>query len=581
MRVVFMNWAPIWKGADQGGGVNGYLHHLAPALAARGHEVTSLFSGLLYTSAAGGPFTRRHGDFHGVRVLEIINSPVLAPSASQFREPMSEIAAPALETELARLLHLLQPDVCHWHNLEGFSARCIDVCRDAGARVVFSLHNYHTLCPQVTLSRGHRRPCHNFHSGVSCVTCIDAPDPAGERQRRVGEFHQAGHDPRSTPELQLREATSQLRRELGWPVRAARAARRALDARSKARDEAPRKATTPLPGIAIEDASALALSSTPTRPPPVFVRLTTRDIDADYARRGGPPLDNAPTADPTSGSNRNAYASRRAQMIAALNRCDRVLAVSDFVRGKYVAEGVDPSCIETMRIGTAAAEHPMPQVAPPSRGSIRMLAIGFNHFNKGIPLLLAALRGMPAESLRRIGLTLCARGIRDIGPEFRKLHPPLAELNVIDGYDPVDLPQLLRGHDLCYVGSTWWDPLPQTVLEAHALGVPVLGARAGGIAEAISDGHDGFLFEANSPPSLRHALERALHAAKGQGRWPDGVAPPKPIAEHAAELDALYARLTGPSEQTDATNDTATKHNTIVWAKDRARVPLTTDQGHF
>lgn len=560
MRVVFMNWAPIWKGAEQGGGVNGYLHSLAPALVARGHEVTSIFSGLLYTSADGDPFTRRHDDFHGVRVLEIINSPVLAPSAAQFREPLAEISAPRLEAEFGRLLDMLKPDVCHWHNLEGFSVGCIDVCRHAGARTVFSLHNYHTLCSQVTLSRGHRRPCTNFHGGVSCVTCIDAPDPTSERHRRVAEFHAAASAKQEDARRRFADHIRQVRHELAWPVRAARAARHAWSASRRLRDAEARVEPVVLPGSSTTDAEQLAIAREPVpaerAPSPTFVSLTAHTTDAEYQQRGGPPLSNDPAGDPTSGRTRNAYASRRAHMIAALNRCDRVLGVSDFVRDKYIAEGVEPSIIETRRIGTIAAESPMPAVPPPAGGPIRVLAIGFNHFNKGIPLLLAAMREMPGESLRSIGLTLCARGIRDIGPAFRALHPPLAELHVIDGYRSSDLPRLMRGHDLCYVGSTWWDPLPQTVLEAHAFGVPVIGARAGGIPEVVTDGENGFTFQANNPGALRQTLHRAIASASDGARWPRRILPPTSISRHAKELEALYAALQSrASPPTSASHD--------------------------
>src|SRR5688572_22529069 len=51
MRVVLVNWAKIWDGASNGGGVNGYCLALALALRDRGHEVISLFGGVTYVPA--------------------------------------------------------------------------------------------------------------------------------------------------------------------------------------------------------------------------------------------------------------------------------------------------------------------------------------------------------------------------------------------------------------------------------------------------------------------------------------------------------------------------------------------------
>lgn len=543
MNIVIFNWAPIWKGAHLGGGVNGYLHSLAPELAARGHEVTAISAGLLHTHHPQGCFSRRHDDLRGVRVIEMINSPVLAPSAAQFREPMSEVSAPELEAELNRLLLLLKPDVTHWHNVEGFSAGCIDVCRDVGAKVVYSLHNYHTLCSQVTLCKGHEKPCHNFESGHACSTCVSAPDPYSERLRRRNDF--APRDARSLSRLEHErdEALAKFKHELSWPKRLFMRGLSYANARAALRLAGKESVPHPLPGRTTETSDDLVLKQ-PNRDIRLRV-LDTRQIDESYAERAGPALSNEARRDPSSSRLLGAHARRREAMVQMLNRCDRVLAVSEFVRQKFVEEGVDADRIQTQHIGTASAEHTLPRVSSiPNPSVMRLVFLGFNHFNKGLPLLLAALQGMPGQSLRQIGLSIYAPGVQSIGPSFRKLHPPLAELNIRDGYEPADLARILGGHDLCYVGSAWWDPLPQTVLESLAFGVPVLGAEAGGIPDAVRDGKNGFLFRANDPAALRQRIHDVLEHF-GTERWPAQIRKPKTIAEHADEVVEMYGMLAG------------------------------------
>ncbi len=542
MKVVLFNWAPIWKGAHLGGGVNGYLHALAPKLAAQGHEVTSVFAGLLHTERPRGCFSRRHDDFEGVRVIEIINSPVLAPSAAQFREPISEIHAPELEEELRRLMELLRPDIAHWHNVEGFSAGCIDVCRAAGASVVYSLHNYHTLCSQVTLCKGHEKPCMNFESGHACSTCVESPDPFSERQRRQAEY--AGRRGDSSREAYER-ALAELKHELSWPKRLLTRGVRTVRTRSAFLQRDRAAGHRQPPGRPAESIADLALDrgSTETKQSLSLPVLSVEQLDASFAERAGPPLANVPRRDPTSGRLLGAHARRRAKMVEMLNRCDRVLAVSDFVRLKFEAEGVLPERIGTMRIGTPATELARPVFARGRSAShLRLVFLGFHHFNKGLPLLLTAMRGMSGDQLRRIGLSVYAPGVQSIGPEFRKLCPPLAELHIRDRYEPTDLPGILSGHDLCYVGSAWWDPLPQTVLESLAHGTPVLGAEAGGIPEALRDGESGFLFRANDPASLRSMLCHAVECF-GTSSWPSRVEAPKSITAHAKEMSRLYEQL--------------------------------------
>ena len=541
MKIVILNWAPIWRGAHLGGGVNGYLNALAPELAANGHDVTAISAGLLHTRHPQGCLSRRHDDFRGVRVIEIINSPVLAPAAAQFREPMSEVSAPELETELERLLMLIKPDIAHWHNIEGFSAGCIDICRRVGAKVVYSLHNYHTLCSQVTLCKGHEKPCHNFDSGHACSTCIDAPDPYSERLRRQDEFVAGQESSRLHLEKQRALALAHLKHELSWPKRIVHRTYAFMNAHIAVRRAGGEHRAHTLPGKAIE--SPIDLAVDPVRQIYSLPLLDTDRLGQAYAARAGPALTNEAHRDPSSDRLLGAHARRRAAMVSMLNRCDKVLAVSDFVRMKYVAEGVDSSRIITQHIGTSCAEHTIRGFSPNNRtNTLRLVFLGFNHFNKGLPLLLTALQGMPGEALRQISLSIYAPGVQSIGPSFRKLHPPLSELHIRDRYERTDLPSILGGHDLCYVGSSWWDPLPQTVLESLSFGVPVLGAQAGGIPDAVQEGKNGFLFRANDPAALRRRIQDALECF-GTDNWPSEIDRPKSIPEHSRELIDLYRSL--------------------------------------
>ncbi|RNC81843.1 MAG: glycosyltransferase [Phycisphaera sp.] len=547
--ILLVNWAPIWKGAHVGGGVNGYLHHLGPALCALGHEVTYVFGGLLYTDQPKGCFSRRHDDFHGIRVIEIINSPVLAPSASQFREPMAEVHAPELVGEFSRLLRLIKPDLVHWHNIEGFSIDCVDACREFGAKIVYSLHNYHTLCSQVTLCKGNQKPCLDFRAGHDCSTCIQAPDPYSEKARRIERYANDQDDTLERLRSGLQKGVSKLKHELSWPKRIISETLNIYKHLQAIKQEEAKPRILHAPGSPTTTGEDLAIHPLRNRSDwslslPV---LSAEQIDHEYEQQAGKPLDNIPKRDPSSGKLFGVHARRRSEMVSMLNRCDRVLAVSDFVRLKYETEGVEPERISTMRIGTSLADiRPPRQTERTQTEPVRIVFVGYNHFNKGLPLLLAAMQGMRGDDLRQIGLSVYAPGVQTIGPEFRRLYPPLAELNIRDSYEPSELEHILTSHDVCYVGSSWWDPLPQTALESLVFRTPVLGAEAGGIPEAVRDGKNGFLFRANDPHSLRLRLLDVIEA-KGTSNWPTQFNELKTISSHASELSAFYGALTTPS----------------------------------
>lgn len=477
MRIVLINWARIEQGASQGGGINGYAQALGEALVSRGHEVVSLCGGTCFVAGPGtrepGPCViERRPDWRRIRIHEVVNSPVQAPAMPQFADPMGEVSAPELEQLVGALMGELSPDVVHIHSLEGFSAGCVDqIRRRTRARIVFSLHNYHTICPQVYLLQGHRRPCFSFEQGHACATCIRAVDPREQRRRRA-EWQSEGGPPPSAP--------------------------------------------APVP---------------PARP-------------------GSPetmPLSNEARAEPACDRAPNDYARRRVAMIAMLNRCDRILAVSDFVRRKFEALGVDPEKITVLHLGTrmvdcVAASGLGPRTEP-CRAPVRMAFMGYNNYAKGLPMLADSLESLSAQALAAIRLSVFAHHGEGIEPRFTRLGSRLAGLDFRPGYAFDEVPGLLIGEaiDLGVVPSVWWDNGPQTVLEFLACGVPVLGANLGGIPDFVREGENGLLFRGNDRQDLARRLT-AVAANPGMiDRLRAGVRRPHSIREHTATLEEVYA----------------------------------------
>jgi glycosyltransferase involved in cell wall biosynthesis len=59
------------------------------------------------------------------------------------------------------------------------------------------------------------------------------------------------------------------------------------------------------------------------------------------------------------------------------------------------------------------------------------------------------------------------------------------------------------------VPSEWYENNPMTVLEAFAVGKPVIGSRIGGIPEIVIDGKTGFLFESRNTNDLVRIIQKA------------------------------------------------------------------------
>lgn len=69
------------------------------------------------------------------------------------------------------------------------------------------------------------------------------------------------------------------------------------------------------------------------------------------------------------------------------------------------------------------------------------------------------------------------------------------------------LNEIIAGARALVLPSEWYENAPISLLEAYALGVPVIGASIGGIPEMIRPGATGWVFESGSVEALRDRFE--------------------------------------------------------------------------
>ncbi len=67
--------------------------------------------------------------------------------------------------------------------------------------------------------------------------------------------------------------------------------------------------------------------------------------------------------------------------------------------------------------------------------------------------------------------------------------------------------ELFRAGDASLLSSSW-ENFPHTVVEALAVGTPVIATRTGGVAEVLEDGVNGLLVEPGDVDALTAAIDR-------------------------------------------------------------------------
>jgi len=72
-----------------------------------------------------------------------------------------------------------------------------------------------------------------------------------------------------------------------------------------------------------------------------------------------------------------------------------------------------------------------------------------------------------------------------------------------------DVPNLLQTADL-YASSSWTEGLGTSILEALAVGLPIVASDAGGIKEMVIHGKTGYLVPNRDPEALGNAIASNL-----------------------------------------------------------------------
>lgn len=201
---------------------------------------------------------------------------------------------------------------------------------------------------------------------------------------------------------------------------------------------------------------------------------------------------------------------------------DRTLAVSEAVRQTLVAAGADPSRVVTHHLGLFGDRSRCVERRAALRKELGIPAddvvfatISWEDPFKGLDVLLSAFRhATEAEtSMRLIQI--------GVDPKGSRLPEMAARLGVGDRLHWVGLRdrgwQVLDAADIYVLSSRFAEGLNLAVLEAMAMGLPVVGTDVSGMrGEAVIDGETGLLVRPDDAKSL---AETMLALARTPGRW--------------------------------------------------------------
>ncbi len=199
-----------------------------------------------------------------------------------------------------------------------------------------------------------------------------------------------------------------------------------------------------------------------------------------------------------------------------------LIAVSDTVKQEYTRAGLDPSRIEVIYNGIDPRFLTIPPSASNEEGTFQLLFVGRLRVEKGILIILQALRLL----MHDLDETAMLNDTRQLDVPPLKLHifgdgdktyvsqlktflreNRLEEFVIFHGKVPQD--ELIEYYDhsqIMLVPSLWQEPFGLVVAEAMARGLPVIASNVGGPSEIITHEKNGLLVQAGD----EHALALAI-----------------------------------------------------------------------
>jgi glycosyltransferase involved in cell wall biosynthesis len=177
------------------------------------------------------------------------------------------------------------------------------------------------------------------------------------------------------------------------------------------------------------------------------------------------------------------------------SRIDRYIAMSEFMRRKYIEGGWAAD-----KITVKPNFFDYPAHARHGRGEYVLFA-GRLSEEKGIKTLLGALARMSKPPRVKIA------GEGPLMPADLGSYPNVEWLGFLPRGRVIELMQ--RASVLVFP-SEWYEGCPLTIIEAFATGLPVIASRLGNMAEMVTDGVTGLLFGPTDSADLAAVIEWAL-----------------------------------------------------------------------
>jgi glycosyltransferase involved in cell wall biosynthesis len=232
--------------------------------------------------------------------------------------------------------------------------------------------------------------------------------------------------------------------------------------------------------------------------------------------------------------------ARLAAARAVFDQIDLFVAPSRSIALEFERFGVDTRKIRVSDYGFL----PLIRRRVKTRSArLRIGYVGTLVWHKGVHVLVDAVRRLPETAYE-----LKIFGNPDVFPDYSaSLRAKAAGLPVqfMGAFGRERTADVYEQIDVLVVPSLWLENSPLVIHEAFMAGVPVIGARMGGIADLVAHGENGLLYEATSSDALCAAIRALIDRPERLVEFSRRLPKVKSIAADAAEWETTYEEVLG------------------------------------
>lgn len=236
----------------------------------------------------------------------------------------------------------------------------------------------------------------------------------------------------------------------------------------------------------------------------------------------------------------------RSHLMELVKLADRIVVPSQWQYDAFRLNKVPENKLILCRQGVASG---FPEQVAPRKANNATLKIGFLgrwQETKGVQVVAEAIHRLPANVA--VELIIHATHPQKYGVTNREKVLAIAadddRIRIAEPLSRSGVREALAGFDLLAVPSQWLETGPLVVLEAQAVGTPVLGSNLGGIAELVRHGVNGWLVPAQDVGEWSDAIANFAQDPDLLTKLRQGIQPVRTMEDVASEMVEIYREIT-------------------------------------